>query len=252
MDYFIIFIIIFTIILILFFNNCISLPILLSFPLLGIFHIFNKNTYKCGGTTNKLRKITDFSKCIIRKGGTIDKEIYEMSKTEIENKIKELEAENSNILDLLKKTDDISEISDINMILPYFENKARKSIYTYKILNILSNTINNNFSKSQAVKKQIQSKPGLVNDKKFWNSNIYNKENKQFKKDALFIKSDVFINEELLNKFINTQLKNLGLNKDNLFGLDTYMIKLKSLQTYISTLKPTESNNITCNLIMIR
>ena len=144
MDYFIIFIIIFTIILILFFNNCISLPILLSFPLLGIFHIFNKNTYKCGGTTNKLRKITDFSKCIIRKGGTIDKEIYEMSKTEIENKIKELEAENSNILDLLKKTDDISEISDINMILPYFENKARKSIYTYKILNILSNTINNN------------------------------------------------------------------------------------------------------------
>ena len=97
MDYFIIFIIIFTIILILFFNNCISLPILLSFPLLGIFHIFNKNTYKCGGTTSKLRKITDFSKYIIRKGGTIDKEIYEMSKTEIENKIKELNTENINI-----------------------------------------------------------------------------------------------------------------------------------------------------------
>ena len=185
MDYFIIFIIIFTIILILFFNNCISLPVLLSFPLLGIIHIFNKNVFKCGG------KIKDFTKYIIAKGGTIDKEIYEMSKTEIETKIQELIKENSNILKLLDKTDDISAISDINMILSYFKNKVHKPIYTYKILNILSEDINNTFSKSQAVKKQIQSKSGLVNDIKFWNSNIYNKEKKTFK-DISFINSNKF------------------------------------------------------------
>jgi hypothetical protein len=128
------------------------------------------------------------------------------------------------------------------MILSYFKNKAHKPIYTYKILNILSEDINNTFSKSQAVKKQIQSKPGLVNDTTFWNSNIYNKEKKTFK-DVLFINSNIFINEKLLDDFINTQLKNLGLNKGNLVGIDTYKTKLKSIQTYISDFKSKESND---------
>jgi hypothetical protein len=251
MDYFIIFIIIFTIILILFFNDCISLPVLLSFPLLGAIHIFNKNTLKCRyrlPNTNvySSRKITNFDNYIVKKGSNsnneIKKEIYEMSKDEIETKIQELIKENSNILKLLDKTDDISAITDINMILSYFKNKAHKPIYTYKILNILSEDINNTFSKSQAVKKQIQSKPGLVNDTTFWNSNIYNKEKKTFK-DVLFINSNIFINEKLLDDFINTQLKNLGLNKGNLVGIDTYKTKLKSIQTYISDFKSKVSND---------
>ena len=124
MDYFIIFIIIFTIILILFFNNCISLPILLSFPLLGIFHIFNKNTYKCGGTTSKLRKITDFSKYIIRKGGSLDDDI------------KKLQDENNKIIEIIFQNDSIKDNKDE---LKVFLDNFRKSNKYFMLKN--SNSI---------------------------------------------------------------------------------------------------------------
>ena len=133
MDYFIIFIIIFTIILILFFNNCISLPILLSFPLLGIFHIFNKNTYKCGGTTSKLRKITDFSKYIIPKGG---------AESEEEETIKKLKEENTKIINIIFNFDSIKDskeeleqfLNNFKLSNKYFMLKNNNIYYNHHVL----------------------------------------------------------------------------------------------------------------------
>jgi chromosome segregation ATPase len=220
----------------------------MSVPLLGIVHILNKNVFKCVDKSNT-NKIKHFNNYIIRKGGDINnnvikKEIYEMTKDEINQQIEDLKQENINISKLLDKTDDISKITNKDMILPYFINKISKSIYTSKILNILSDDINKNFSKSKSVRTKIVGKPNFINDKKYWNSNIYDIKNKTFK-DNLFINSDIFRDEKVLNNFIQGPLQNLGLNKSSLVGIDDYITKLKSIQNYDYTSE--SSTKTECN-----
>ena len=154
MDYFIIFIIIFTIILILFFNDCISLPVLLSFPLLGIIHIFNKNVFKCGG------KIKDFTKYIIPKGG---------AESEDEKEINKLQDENNKIINIIFNFDSIKDskeeleqfLNNFKLSNKYFMLKNNNIYYNQhvldpKILQYLANYYINNWEHFIPIKNRSE------------------------------------------------------------------------------------------------
>ena len=138
MDYIIIFIIILTILLILFFNNCISLPIILYLPFLGLIHLFSKqyNTISKKGGKN-INKYNSLLSYIIKKDN-------KNGGDESDNKIKQLEEENNKIIDIIFEYDSIKDNKEeLKQFLNNFNKSNKyfmlKDVYDSKILNKIQN-----------------------------------------------------------------------------------------------------------------
>jgi len=250
MDFFIIFIIIFTIILILFFNDCISLPVLLSFPLLGIVHIFNKKTYIYGSTTSKISKITNFNNDIIPKRG---------ANTE-ENKITELENENDKIIDIILKFDSITDdkkqdlkqfLNNFKLSNKYFMLKNYKNIIDPKILKYLFSTYTlkwENYIKEEGQIKQFSKKDEnniahILKTLETANTNINNIEYKNIEEIHKLINSSLSINKSknIFSQYLD-YYNNYNFYKEH-YNTNKYQTKMKMKQLqYIQKLTETIYN----------
>jgi hypothetical protein len=247
MDFFIIFIIIFTIILILFFNNCISLPVLLSFPLLGIVHIFNKKTYIYGSTTSKISKITNFNNYIIKKGAE-------------DNEIKQLESENDKIIDIILKFDSIKDnknvlkqfLNNFKLSNKYFMLKNNKNIRDPKILKYLFSTYKlkwkNDITEEQKIKQfskkddeNIKNILDKLKNLETANNNINNIEYKNIVEIHKLINSSLSINKSknIFSQYLD-YYNNYNFYKEH-YNTNKYQTEMKQL-LYIQKLTETIYN----------
>jgi len=189
MDYIIIFIIILTIVLILFFNNCISLPVILYLPILGIIHIFSKkyNTISKKGGKHINKYNHNSSNALL---SYIIKKDNKIGGNEFDDQIKQLEDENNKIIDIIFEYDSIKDnkeelkqfLNNFNKSNKYFMLKNNSKILINPILDPKILPKINKYYKDQWNKYILDNKLPNFNHsigQKISNTTIFNKENIQ-------------------------------------------------------------------------
>lgn len=166
-------------------------------------------------------------------------DIIDLSAEELDKKKYQLQKQNNEIEKILK-TMDYFDMKSGNILVKYsyFKNKSTQPIWNDTLIKQLAKRINMKFSHNESVLKKIKGKPNMTYNENEMNlsiiNNLISSQKSTIPKDVMIINPILFQDIDKLNKFINTTLKNLGLNQSNLEGIDTYTSKFKEMQEYIS------------------
>ena len=163
----------------------------------------------------------------------------DLSAEDLDKKKVQLQKQNNEIEKILK-TMDYFDMKSGNILVKYsyFKNKSTQPIWNDTLIKQLAKRINMKFSHNESVLKKIKGKPNMTYSENEMNlsiiNNLISSQKATIPNDAVIINPILFQDIDKLNKFINTTLKNLGLNQSNLEGIDMYTGKFNEMRTYIS------------------